>query len=300
MSEITYTPLHIDVARYASDDFNPFHDKHKWQSIRGNRFGGPIVLGFQLSAFIVQTVRDTRRAAMVEDNLRYSTLQVRFVDAIRAGETLTVLVKPAADPTAADLGNRFVVKRSGRTAIIGALRDSDTQAPFPLLDPALVSALDGLPDRSFVPGGEWFLKRKFMLTSNAKNFLTAAGVDAFRYFDELEDRVVFPELYPASLLSSALLERGLKLKHDFIGRPMVYAQHQITTDRAVLARLRSNDRLNIVVSADRAGAAGLALPGAALHACAAYTARGELLFSAEITLVTLASLTSDARAESVV
>ena len=43
-----FSALHIDVARFATDDFNPFHDRNKWQRIEGNPFGGTIALGFQL------------------------------------------------------------------------------------------------------------------------------------------------------------------------------------------------------------------------------------------------------------
>ncbi|MGE3772002.1 MAG: hypothetical protein AB7I32_03695 [Gammaproteobacteria bacterium] len=287
MAEIVYTPLHIDVARYASDDFNPFHDKHKWRDIAGNPFGGPIALGFQLGAFIVEAVRDAwRRADLVQEHHRYSTVQLRFVDAVRAGDPIAVEVKRALPDADGGVASRFVLRRNGRAAVLGSLR-SGARAPCEedaADDLRLALALDALPDRHVVPGGAWFLKRKFMLTSNAKNFLSAAGIDAFRYFDELADRVLFPELYPASLISSALLERGIHRQHDFVREPMVYAQHLITTDREVLARLRSNDRLNLVVSEEPAG------QPRTVHRCRAYTARGERLFSAEIVLVTLASL----------
>lgn len=292
MAEIVYTPFHIDVARFASDDFNPFHDRHKWQEIAGNPFGGPIALGFQLGAFVVEAVHDAwRREGVAREDFRYSTLQVRFVDAVRAGDRIAVDVKrPFCDAAAGNATSRFVLKRNGRTAVLGSLRlarvletdaDEADELAFALL-------LDGLPDRHAVPGGAWFLKRKFMLTSNAKNFLSAAGVDAFRYFDELRDRVAFPALYPASLISSALLERGIHRHHDFIADAMVYSHHLITTDHDVLSRLRSNDRLNLVVSEESAG------QPRTVHRCAAYTARGERLFNADIGLVTLASLAGNA------
>ena len=47
-----FEQIHIDAARNSSDDFNLFHDKNKWQRIRDNPFGGPIVLGFQLECLI--------------------------------------------------------------------------------------------------------------------------------------------------------------------------------------------------------------------------------------------------------
>ncbi len=284
MFETRLTALHIDVARFASDDFNPFHDRHKWQRIAGNPFGGPIALGFQLGACGLETVRDVRGAAGGGGESRYSTLQVRFIDAVRADDMLGVTVRgrhAGADATS----HRFVIRRNGRTAALGALRGAHS-APQALPDEATFArALDGLPDRSVVPGDSWFLKRKFMLTANAKNFLAAAGIDPFRYFDELENRVRFPEIYPASLISSALLEHGLHQRHDFMAEPMVYSHHEITTDLEALARLRSNDRLNIVVSHHPASVAQRVV-----HRCLGFTARGERLFTAEIGLVPLASL----------
>ncbi len=293
MAEIVYTPLHIDVARYASDDFNPFHDRHKWRSIAGNPFGAPIALGFQLGAFILEAVRDAwRRDAVAAEHYRYSTIHLRFIGAARAGERLSVTVKPARAPRGeAAVTSRCVLECDGRVLVLGSVCAA-AETPLPedaAEDLRLARQLASLPDRRPVPDGRWFLKRKFMLTSNAKNFLSAAGVDAFRYFDELADRVRFPEIYPASLLSSALLERGLHYGHDFMREPMVYAQHRITTDRTALARLRSNDALNLVVSEEPVGAPR------AVHRCRAYTPRGERLFSADITLVALTHLRRAAR-----
>ena len=170
MFETRLTALHIDVARFASDDFNPFHDRHKWQRIAGNPFGGPIALGFQLGACGLEAVRDARRAAGGGVEPRYSTLQIRFIDAVRADDTLGVTVRGAEG---AAPSTRFVIRRNGRAAALGALRGSDA-APAALADEAeFARALDQLPDRSVVPDGQWFLKRKFMLTANAKNFLAA-------------------------------------------------------------------------------------------------------------------------------
>ncbi|MDH3561594.1 MAG: hypothetical protein OEN52_11645, partial [Gammaproteobacteria bacterium] len=46
-SDYCFHQIHIDAARNATDDFNPFHDPWKWDHIHGNPFGMPIVLGFQ-------------------------------------------------------------------------------------------------------------------------------------------------------------------------------------------------------------------------------------------------------------
>ncbi len=45
---LCFQQIHIEVARNATDDFNPFHDKNRWQNVASNPFGGPIVLGFKL------------------------------------------------------------------------------------------------------------------------------------------------------------------------------------------------------------------------------------------------------------
>ena len=47
---LLFSQIHIDAARNASDDFNPFHDPYKWDAINNNPFGSTIVLGFQLEA----------------------------------------------------------------------------------------------------------------------------------------------------------------------------------------------------------------------------------------------------------
>ena len=51
-SAYCYQQIHIDAARNATDDFNLFHDSNKWNRIRENPSGMPIVLGFQLEALI--------------------------------------------------------------------------------------------------------------------------------------------------------------------------------------------------------------------------------------------------------
>ena len=45
-----FAQIHVDAARNAADDFNPFHDPHHWQRIVANPFPGPLVLGFQPEA----------------------------------------------------------------------------------------------------------------------------------------------------------------------------------------------------------------------------------------------------------
>ena len=57
----SFHPIHIDVARNATDDFNPFHDKNRWQRVAGNPFSGPILLGFQLECLIEDQLLQYRK-----------------------------------------------------------------------------------------------------------------------------------------------------------------------------------------------------------------------------------------------
>ena len=52
--------IHIEAARNATDDFNPFHDKNRWRNIAANPFPGPIALGFQLECLIEEQIRRYR------------------------------------------------------------------------------------------------------------------------------------------------------------------------------------------------------------------------------------------------
>jgi len=108
-------------------------------------------------------------------------------------------------------------------------------------------ALRHAPDREFLPGTPYFLKRKFMNTGNAKNFLAGSLCDQGDYFDELAERVDFPDMFPAALMSCALLEKAAKEGHDFLADPMVYIAHTISVDRRIARRLRSNDVLHMLV-----------------------------------------------------
>ena len=127
-------------------------------------------------------------------------------------------------------------KRETREPLVAADRDP---SPLPALRP--------LPDRTFVRGTSCFLKRKFLNTGNAKYFLAGSLCDQGYYFDEIAERVNFPDLFPASLLSCALLEKAQQEGHDFLADPMVYIAHTISVDRRIARRLRSNDVLHMLV-----------------------------------------------------
>lgn len=101
-----------------------------------------------------------------------------------------------------------MLRADGAPVLFGFKRESAA----PLLDmqaPAGASMVLSAPDRSYLPDGRTFLKRKFAMTGNGKTFLLGAGIDVSDYIDEIDDRVAFPEMFVLSLLSNALMERGL-------------------------------------------------------------------------------------------
>jgi hypothetical protein len=248
-----FSQLHIDIARNSTDDFNLFHDSRKWQNINGNPFNGPITLGFQLESLIEGKIADYRRQhdeekLLAEHGLNFSNYQFTFANAIKPDQAIEVDIKESVfkhEPSPS-LSNRIIVKADGKLALSGSKKE--TAEPLFLGQPDLfrVGELKIQPDRCFLNNG-FFLKRKFMMTSNAKNFLCASLRDQTQYFDELQDKVIFPEMFPCALLSSALLEKALKWLHDFERNPMVYTSHKICIDRHCLAQLKSNDAVHILI-----------------------------------------------------
>ena len=251
--EMHLDQIHIEVARNATDDFNPFHDKNRWRNITANPFPGPIALGFQLECLIEQQIRlyreEQSELEIIErENLNFSNYQFKFVNAVSAGQEISVSIKDSRlregdNPV---LANRVMLKADDKLAVAGYKRESRLPLVSSDLDLSKLRDLREEPDRSFVASGEFFLKRKYMTTSNAKNFMSSALVEQADYIDELDDKVRFPEIFPCSLISCALLERAMQQGHDFEKQPLVYASHNISIDRRVLARLRSNDTLHLL------------------------------------------------------
>ncbi|BCX87637.1 hypothetical protein MIN45_P0004 [Methylomarinovum tepidoasis] len=278
-----FSQLHIDVARFATDDFNPFHDPGKWHRLRDNPFGSPIVLGFQTATWLAEQVEIHRREhddPGLLAQLPVCHWQLNFAAAIKPGQSCRLTIRPGRyDETKGVLSNRVLLKHGRHPLLLGQhgrcrqLAEDGEDVP---------SALAARPDRSELEGG-WFLKRKFMMTANAKNFLLGCQVPPQRYFDELEDRVRFPYMFPVSYVSCALLERARCRGHDFEAEPMVYARHEIQIDLQVAETLRSNARLHILVRPEREDDAGQ-------H----FQCRGLIddtpLFRADIVLVPLARI----------
>ncbi len=254
-TDFCFEQIHIDVARNATDDFNLFHDPHKWLRIKDNPFGGPIVLGFQLESLIEKKIADYRHqnnelALIAGNRLRFSNYQFTFANVVKPGQKVSVEIKQSQFKIIDDnavLSNRISVKTDGKLALMGFKKESAKALFLAEADFSDLSRLQDLDDRSYIQENGFFLKRKFMNTSNAKNFLCGTFFDQSLYFDELNDKADFPEIFPCSLISSALLEKAMKNHHDFEKEPMVYTTHKITLDRSLLSKLKSNDALHMLI-----------------------------------------------------
>jgi len=253
LSATRFQQLHVDVARNSTDDFNPFHDKERWRNIRGNPFDGPIVLGFQLESLIAHQMKLYRNRHGEDEligtsQLRYSNYEFKFAGAVRPGQAVKIQIRESRFTAGDDpaLSNRVSLYADGKLAVTGYKRE--TSAPLYLADIDLSASqpLSQAPDRSFLTGREFFLKRKHLMTSNAKNFLSGSLVEQTDYIDEIDGKVNFPEMFPCALLSNALLERAWQQDHDFEAEPLVYKSHQLCIDRKETARLCSNDTLHLL------------------------------------------------------
>ena len=107
--------------------------------------------------------------------------------------------------------------------------------------------LNEVEDLTTVPGTDYFFKRKFMNNGSVKNFLSGSLAEQSDYFDELMHIANYPEIFPCSLTSGALLEKAQLEHHDFKLNPMVYTSHEISVDRHYVSQLKNNDTLHILV-----------------------------------------------------
>jgi len=250
----TFEQIHIEVARNASDDFNLFHDKHKWLEITHNPFKGPIVLGFQLNTLIEYQIRMYREALhedeiIADKQLRYSNYQIIFVNALRPRQEMSLEIKKTLINTIPDLtiSNRVTIKSQGKTILLGYKKETQTPLFLNDSDLCLLPDLNALPDKSQVPGSDFFLKRKWMYNGNVKNFLSGSLAEQSDYFDELAHIAQYPEMFPCSLTSGALLDKAQLENHDFKANPMVYTSHDISVDRFLVKQIKNNDKVHILV-----------------------------------------------------
>lgn len=290
--------IHIDVARNATDDFNPFHDPNRWQNICSNPFDGPIALGFQLAALALDRISLHRREAeqtemLQQHQLHFSNYQFSFASAVTAGAELEVQVRPTRNHigTRGELSNRVIVKQNGRLALMGSRKDSLEPAIDLQADPRLLPSRERVPDRSFVADSDYFLKRKYLMTSNGKNFCAGCFIAQHRYFDELAEKVYFPPSFILSLISCALLERAWQEGHDFEARPYIYTSHRFSFDKRLQRGLKSNDAIHLLVGEARSRPAEGGLSGSGIpqiqHECIGMLDGDRVLFRGEVGLAEL-------------
>jgi len=297
---LSFQQIHVDAARNATDDFNPFHDPRKTRLIRANPYAGTIVLGFQLECLIAHAIALHRRAndedEFIERHaLHFCNYQLTFADALAPDQPFHVDIKPtlvkAAPPS---LANRVVIRTDERIVMIGYVRETAEPLVLGAVDIRSLPTLRAMPDRQFVTGTGYFLKRKFMNAANAKNFLAGSLCDQGDYFDELANRFDFPNMFPVALISCALLEKAMNEGHDFLADPMVYMAHTIAVDRRLARRLRSNDVLHMLVDgpAPVEGEKGLGKSGVKKlrFNCLGVVEASSVLYRAEVLMAPLDSI----------
>lgn len=95
---LRFDQLHIDIARNATDDFNPFHDPARWLNIAGNPFRAPIALGFQLEFLCSDRImRHRAREALAAADLPFRNFEFNFAGALHAGEDFSIDVRRTVD-----------------------------------------------------------------------------------------------------------------------------------------------------------------------------------------------------------
>lgn len=302
-----FDQIHLEVARNASDDFNLFHDKHKWLQVTHNPFKGPIVLGFQMNTLIEYQMRLYREAnhenqIIDENNLRFSNYQITFVNALRPRQEFQLDIRKTLIKTIPELTltNRVSIKSEGKTILLGFKKE--TPSPLFLADTNLsqLPELSKLPDKSMVPGTDFFLKRKYMNNGNVKNFLSGSLAEQSDYFDELTGLANYPEIFPCSLTSGALLEKAQLENHDFKQNPMVYTSHEISVDRQCLPSISDNDKLHILVRQLPESASNTLNQTKIMlrsYECFGLLKRNKVLFRIRLNLVPLEEILKNLRAQ---
>jgi hypothetical protein len=259
LQALCFQQLHIDIARNTTDDFNPFHDPKRWHRVVGNPFGSTIALGFQTEFLVSDRIEQRHRGRPLMDGRNYlalpfSNYDFKFVGALRPGERFDLELRKTVDKTSTGggLSTRAMVRKADGSPVLMGSQSETTEARFLGEDlPLKLPVLRALPDRAPVPGTPYFLKRKFLTTSNGKNFVLAGLGTQQDYFDEIDEFVSFPPMFTAALVSCALLEKAMQEGYDFLAEPVVYATHQISVDRRLQSALRSNDRLHLLVDGPR-------------------------------------------------
>jgi hypothetical protein len=302
MSEFIISQMHIEAARNSTDDFNLFHDKNRWHKIKGNPFQGTVALGFQLGCFVEdqvnrspknydQQLNNAEKAQISHKPLNFSQYELTFAGYVKPGDSIALVVRDGrlSDISGAQcFSNRIALKANGKTVLIGYKRQTSDHIVKGITPLPELSEIINSNDRCFITSKQYFVKRKYMIVGNAKNFLTSSFAEQSQYIDEFIDKVSFPEMYPLSLLSSALLERAQAVGQDLIKEPMIYISHKLSIDKSVLNTLKSNHSLNILVSPPQKSADENS--AYVTHECTCVLSTQEILFHAEIQLAPLSSI----------
>ena len=292
----TLSQMHIEAARNSTDDFNLFHDKFRWNTIKSNPFGSPIALGFQLECFLEHQINQYRENSneityIKQHDLNFSSYEISFIGVVKSGDTLSTVIKKSKIEDTTDnhiLSNRIVLKSNNKLVMMGYKRDSQNPVICQFDNLPDLTGINEHPDRCMYKNTEFFIKRKFMIVGNAKNFLTSSFAEQSNYIDEFIDKVTFPEIFPISLLSSALLERAQYTDYDLLNNPLVYTSHKLSIDKRLLLQLKSNDKIHILVDKAKADDETHKL----VHQCFGIIEGGQVLFTAEIELIPLSYLLS--------
>ena len=295
-----FQQIHIDAARNSTDDFNPFHDPHKYRDIKDNPYKGTIVLGFQLEClieYLVNLHRDEQGELnfIEEHDLHFSNYQLTFANALLPGEPFKVEIKPSIfklDPPS--LSNRIIVRKSDSMVIIGHRRETAKPLFVPNNDLSLFADAMSAKQQTSVTESQFYLKSKYISAGNAKNFTSGSLCDQYYYFDVLENRLNYPEMYPCSLTSCALLEKAMSENYDFVTNPMVYMSHNISINHRISKNLRTNEELRIAVNGPHiiAGEKGLGKSELTqqLFCCLGLVRENLTLFYAEVLMAPLLSI----------
>lgn len=293
------TQLHIEAARNSTDDFNLFHDKNRWQLIPQNPFGGPIALGFQLACYIETQIEHQRKQGLIENTqsnlLPYSAYELSFAGTVCPGHNISLRLRPTKTKHTENglmHSNRFVLMckkehQKDKPVLLGSKKEYEKMPNLLADEYPAYKDIKHLSDRMFIPNSDYFLKHKYMIVGNAKNFLTSAFAEQSEYIDEFEDKVNFPDMYPLSLLSSALLERAKADNYDLRKNPMIFVGHHLVIDKRQLYNLRSNDRLHILVGKQSDSSLD---NHKKRQYCLAYANCNEPLFKAKVELMPLKAL----------
>ena len=304
-SILQFNQIHIDVAHNATDDFNLFHDSQQWSRIQQNPFHGPIALGFQIESLIENPILQHRQIHnelefIQKQQLQFSNYQFNFANAIKPAQNISINIRntqTSKDGETPFLSNRVSVKADNQLALIGFKKETAQPLFLPETNPdSFPEQLSHQSDRDIldiVLNGQdkiFFLKRKFMNVSNAKNFLCGSKVDQRMFFDELRNRYQFPEIFPCAFISYALLEKFLLKKLDFERSPMVYGSHKISVNRTVLAQLKSNDRLHILIHLTRSDSKPDSENQSQMYKCYGLIHNNNILFRALVELIPLQAI----------